>query len=75
MTFLSGILAGLLLCLFFAFVMLLVVVWPNPPRSYQPLPPTRREPPPMPPCKPERDADFASGGISYTHLGMTGEEV
>jgi hypothetical protein len=44
--------------------------------GYQPLPPTLRDLPPMPECKPARDADFAEvGGISYTHLGMTGEEV
>jgi len=39
------------------------------------LPPTRREPPPMPACKPARDADMWDvGSINYEFLGVTGEE-
>jgi hypothetical protein len=34
------------------------------------LPETRRDPPPMPPCKPAREV----GSIRYEHLGMTDRE-
>lgn len=55
-------------------------------RGYQPIPPTRLDPPPMPRVKTERivtDWDVAqafeapareSGQIEYRFLGMTGEE-
>jgi hypothetical protein len=48
------------------------------------LPPTRRDPPPMPQCRPTRDADFWDVGraaeqqeprcVEYRFLGITGLE-
>jgi hypothetical protein len=37
------------------------------------LPEVRNEPPPMPVCKPAREAEI--GGIEYRFMGQTGEEV
>lgn len=59
MTFLSGLIVGYLLGLFAAFVLALVVYAHREPpiRGYQPLPPTLRDPPPMPECKPVFDPE------------------
>lgn len=76
MTFLAGLLVGCILGIFSALVLALVVYAHRKPpiRGYQPLPPTRRDPPPMPECKPAREDVRDVGGIRYEHLGMTGEE-
>ena len=51
--------------------------------GYQPLPPTRRDPPPMPTCKPARDADMwdvaeeaehrEERAIDYRFIGLMGD--
>jgi hypothetical protein len=40
--------------------------------GYQPLPNTQMGPPPMPQCKPAKDAEV--GGIEYRLMGATGLE-
>ena len=65
-----------------AAVAILIVRGAKAPRGYQPMPPTKLGPPPMPRVKPARDADFwdianhepEAGRVEYRFLGITGFE-
>jgi cytochrome oxidase assembly protein ShyY1 len=80
MTFLYGFIAGwwacsALFCVALALWKLRRLPPPTKHRRRHALPEVTHYPP-MPPCKPAREADMADvGGIRYEHLGMTGEEV